>query len=194
MPDLAALDLEAFPGAALEALAAGIAAPGHALHSLALATIGLDGAPRLRSVVPRGLDARARRLAVHTDRRSAKVAELRREPRASILGYDGEARLQIRLEGSCAVHHADEPARLAWEGLHPPARRLYRIAPAPGTAVTAEGAIEPERFDEVAAFANFALLVLTFETLDILFLGRERHRRMRADWQGGSLRLNWVVP
>ncbi len=49
-------------------------------HTPALATIGRDGAPRLRTVVLRGVDRAARSLRVHCDARSAKAAEIAADP------------------------------------------------------------------------------------------------------------------
>ncbi|MGY6410125.1 MAG: hypothetical protein ACXIUV_03735 [Alkalilacustris sp.] len=49
-----------------------------------LATVAADGAPQLRTVVLRAADRAQARLHVHTDLRSAKVGDLRAEPRAAV--------------------------------------------------------------------------------------------------------------
>jgi pyridoxamine 5'-phosphate oxidase len=46
-------------------------------HTPAIATIGLDGRPRMRTVVLRGADAGQGVLRFHTDLRGGKVAEIR---------------------------------------------------------------------------------------------------------------------
>jgi pyridoxamine 5'-phosphate oxidase len=194
MIDFAVLDLEAFRDAALGLLSEGVKNPRHPLHALSLATLAENGAPRLRSVVPRGFDAAARNLTVHADIRSAKLNELRHDPRASVLGWDADARVQVRLEGDCTLHHQDAAARRVWEALRPVSREIYRIGPDSGTVVLAEAEIEPRRFDAAAAFGNFALIIFKYNTMDALFLGKERHRRMRCDWESGKARLAWVVP
>jgi hypothetical protein len=57
-----------------------------AFHTLAVATTGLDGRPRVRTVVSRRVDPPARAVRFHADSRSAKVAELRADPRLALLG------------------------------------------------------------------------------------------------------------
>ena len=65
LPD--ALDL------AFAALAAGAADRHDAFHTPALASIGYDGAPALRTVILRRFDAAQRELQLHTDSRSPKA-------------------------------------------------------------------------------------------------------------------------
>ena len=69
------------------------------LHTPALATVGRDGRPRIRTVVLRGVDAEARTVRFHTDSRSDKISELADDPRYALLGYDADAKVQIRVEG-----------------------------------------------------------------------------------------------
>ncbi|NBR79124.1 MAG: pyridoxamine 5'-phosphate oxidase, partial [Alphaproteobacteria bacterium] len=48
-----------------------------AFHTPTVATIGLDGRPRLRTIVLRACDTANRSLRFHTDARSDKINELR---------------------------------------------------------------------------------------------------------------------
>ena len=48
---------------------------------LQLATSGLDGAPKVRSVILRGADAERGAVSFFTDLRSTKIKEMRRQPR-----------------------------------------------------------------------------------------------------------------
>ena len=56
----------------------------HAWRWPALATIGADGAPDVRTVVLRNASEALRRLELHTDARSAKVAQVAARPQAII--------------------------------------------------------------------------------------------------------------
>ncbi len=58
---------------------------------LPFATSGLDGAPKARSVILRSADAEQGAVSFFTDLRSAKVEEIRHEPRVSLIGYDADA-------------------------------------------------------------------------------------------------------
>ena len=68
-----------------------------------LAISGLDDAPKVRSVILRSADAERGAVSFSTDLRSAKIKEMRRQPRVSLIGYDADAGFQIRLEGKAAI-------------------------------------------------------------------------------------------
>lgn len=176
---------------AFRLLARGVADRRSPLHTPTLATIGLDGAPRLRTVVLRGFDAAARRCRIHTDRRSAKVAELLRDPRAALHGYDPGLAVQLRLEGRARVHADDAVADAAWATSRPASRACYAIGPAPGSAVAAP---PPAPEDAHSGRANFAVVELEFAGLEWLHLDSAGHRRAGFAWDGGAPAATWLVP
>ncbi len=70
------------------------ARPSHTpLTVLQLATSGLDGAPKVRSVILRGADAERGAVSFFTDVRSAKIEEMRHQPRVSLVGYERGRRI-----------------------------------------------------------------------------------------------------
>jgi pyridoxamine 5'-phosphate oxidase len=177
-------------------LAEGVAHRRGAFHTPTLATAGLDGTPRLRTVVLRGADPEARVLRFHTDRRSDKAAEIAREPRVALHAYDPGAKLQVRLDGRAVLHAEDAVTDAAWEAALPMSRVVYGVAPGPGTPIP-EGDAYALPEDEEAAHgerANFRVALVTVERLDFLYLAYEGHRRARFTWEGGALRATWLVP
>ena len=177
------------------ALEAG-AAPGRSRFSMVyLATAGLDGAPRLRTVVLRRADRAAGTAGFNTDLRSPKIAELGAEPRASLLGYDMEAGFQVRLEGRARLLPQD---RAAWAAALPRSRICYRHAYAPGAALErpedgdpTEAMTAPDEAD--SGLANFCAVDLGIERLEALNLCASGHRRaefLATDgWRG-----RWLAP
>jgi hypothetical protein len=157
-----------------------------------IATAGPDGAPSARTMVLRGFDPAARRVMLHTDRRAGKLVNLAHTPRVSVHVYDARAALQVRLSALAQVHVDDAVARAAWGAGVPAGRACYAISPAPGTEVPAP---PPAPSDTEAGFANFAVLALTFDVLDWLWLDHAGHRRARFAWAADrSLRAAWLVP
>ena len=154
-------DLAALLDAAWDALLRGVADRDADLRLLTLATAGTDGWPQARTVVLRGADRAAGRLTVHTDRQSAKVAELAADPRATLLGWDAGAALQVRLRVRVA---ARDGTAEEWARVPPASRPAYSGDP-----------------------ARFTVLTATVEAMDLLHLGPV-HRRavfLRADgWAG----------
>jgi pyridoxamine 5'-phosphate oxidase len=184
--DLAAARAEAFA-----LLARGVADRRHPFHTPTLATLGLDGAPRARTLVLRGFDAAGRTLRLHSDARSGKVGELSRDPRACLHLYDSGAQVQIRLEGRASVHREDGTAEAAWANSRPFSRMCYAIVPAPGTPVATP---PPAPRDEAGGRAHFAALTLTFARMEWLWLAAGGHRRARFTWTPEGEEATWLVP
>lgn len=177
---------------AFRRLAHGVADRRSAFHTPALATLGPDGAPAIRTLVLRGFDPGTRTLALHTDRRSGKWAELAAEPRAALHAYDAAAQVQLRLSGRAALHAGDAVAAAAWAGSGPGSRLSYGIAPAPGTPVP-----EPPpapREAEGGGEAHFAVILLRFDRMEWLHLHHAGHRRARFHWRPEGLEETWLVP
>ena len=111
---------------------------------LQLASLGLDGAPRVRTLVFRcWVDAHS--LDLFTDGRSPKAAELQAEPRLELCWLLPKARCQFRLRGHRLRLNAeaeDQERRHHWHQLSPGARALWGWPP-PGAP-----------FDPAAAFPS----------------------------------------
>ncbi|HYF07338.1 MAG TPA: pyridoxamine 5'-phosphate oxidase family protein [Acetobacteraceae bacterium] len=177
---------------ALTLLAAAPTERDHPCRTPVLATTGPDGAPGARTVVLRGFDPGARQAMVFTDARSAKVAALRREPRATLVFHDPGRAVQLRLSGRMAVRQGDAVAEEAWRGLPAASQGLYAAAAAPGTPVAAP---PPPPGGSTDGPAHFAVLVLEFTRLDWLSLDAAGHRRACFAWETeGPPRATWVVP
>jgi pyridoxamine 5'-phosphate oxidase len=158
------------------------AAPGHPLRTPTLATIDAS-IPSLRMVVLRAVRPEARALVFHTDTRSAKWAQLAANPAASVLTWDPESQIQMRLTGQITRHGPDSPeAQSAWNVLPPYTRNTYAGAP-PGGALEATSGTDTDAF---------GVLVFTAQTLDWLHLSRAGNRRAQVDLNTGH--ATWVAP
>jgi hypothetical protein len=187
-------DLPATLAEAWRLLTAGVTDRRSGFHTLTVATIGLDGRPRTRTVVLRGCEATAATLRFHTDARAAKAAELARDPRIALHAYDPVQKIQIRIEGIARIHADDAVADAAWAGSRDFSRACYGISPGPGTPVTAPDAYAmPEDAEAVAAGrADFRAVVITGATLEWLYLAHAGHRRALFDLARADGR--WLAP
>ncbi len=173
-------------------LSRGVADRRSAFRSPALATVGLDGRPQVRTVVLRGFDGAARLVTVHSDLRAAKIAALRAEPSVALHVWDDNAQVQVRIDGTAMISAGDDLARAEWARVNAGSRASYRSQPMPATPV--EDPADIPRLDEDAAFAQFAVLRIRFERLDWLHLGREGQRRANFIWRDDALEQRWVTP
>ena len=176
-------DLAATLATAWSTLEAGTRDRAAAARHIVLATTGPDG-PEARLLVLRAADRAAGTLTLWTDAATAKAAQLAEDPRAALLVWDPEARLQIRLRARIALRPGT-PAE--WAALPAAARALYGGTPAPGDPVTSPGAHRPDPDP-----ARFAILAATLHEIETLRLAdpHERARFARADGFAGT----WLAP
>jgi pyridoxamine 5'-phosphate oxidase len=167
-----------------------------AFHTPAVATAGLDGRPRLRTVVLRGADGTGRWVQFHTDRRSAKYGELGRDPRLSMLFYDAGWKVQIRLEGTANLLDGDAAGADAWAKTRAMSRICYAQAAAPGSPVADPAAATIASTDgDSFGIENFIAVRIAVHSLDWLYLAHAGHRRALFTFNGPALRSQtWLAP
>lgn len=170
------------------------------MHTLVVGTA--DG--NLRVMVLREYDASNHTLRFHTDARSPKVAAIAVDYRVSVLAYDSDAKVQIRMRGRGRVETDTPLADDTWAQSTTFARRCYLAetgpsseadAPTSGLPKWAEG-LTPSEEQVGPARANFAVLLIEVQEFDWLYLSNDGHRRARVVVEGrhGEPNVHWLVP
>ncbi len=176
-------DLPATLAAAWDTLDAGTRDRAAPARHIVLATTGPHG-PEARLLVLRATDRAAATLTLWTDAATAKTTQIAHDPRAALLVWDPEARVQIRLRAHVTLR-AGRPAE--WSALPESARALYGGAPAPGRPIPSPDAhgIDPDP-------SRFTVLTATIDEIETLRLAHPhaRARFTRADGFTGC----WLVP
>lgn len=146
-----------------------------------LATVGLDGAPAVRTVVFRGLHRGA--LVFTTDARSAKMREITHEPRVEVAWNLAPTRSQFRVAGKMVAVLGDSPdpalveqRGAVWRTLSDEVRAGFVGGP-PGRPLDEPrlGGDTPPA--EGPPPLTFALLVLWPDRVDQVELGCRPHQR-----------------
>ncbi|GIG34631.1 pyridoxamine 5'-phosphate oxidase family protein [Cellulomonas pakistanensis] len=158
-----------------------------------LATASADGAPRSRSVILRAWDVDRAVLGIATDARSAKVREIRADPRVALVVWDDDTQVQVRLEGRAAVLEDADERRRRWDALGTRSRRGYATLAAPGTPVD-PGGTPAQDDDEAAWFGRFAWVEVAVDRVDRLDLSTDPHDRVVAERDGAGWRARRVAP
>ena len=142
---------------------------------LQLATLGLDGTPRVRTLVFRGWHG-GDLLELYTDTRSAKFEELVQQPQVELCWLLPKAKQQYRLRGTW-MRQAQNSNVQSWQSLSPQGRALWGW-PAPGQPLE-RGADFPEELDDTVAIPeNFLVLQLQINRAELLDLTRHPHQRI----------------
>lgn len=161
--------------------------PKHPFRFLTLATAGTNF-PQVRTVVLRELSSSVEFL-VYTDYRTAKVQDLLKIPRVSLLFYHPKKQVQVRVKALATLHVADELAESHWNRVSEKRQSEYKSELVPGTQIE-----NPELgWETQVESAYFSVLRFSPLSIEVLQLGREGHLRIQFDlasgWQG-----NWLVP
>ena len=163
-------------------------------HTPTFATSGLDGHPRLRTIVLRGFEAPSMQLRFHTDRRSGKIAELQTNPSAALHIYDRDQKVQLQISGRAALHVDDDVTGAAWMKSQPMSRINYQVTQAPGSVIENPHHAVQDPSLNTDGSENFMVVVLLIEALEWLFLDARGHRRARFTRDGKVWSGKWLVP
>jgi pyridoxamine 5'-phosphate oxidase len=173
-------------------------------HTAVVATIDGDGTPSQRVMIVRQVDVQGRTVRFHTDSRSTKVALLKSVNSASVLVYDPDAKIQLRLSGKAWIETGSADVDAAWEASTLFARRCYMAEAGPGDlwlhpTSGLPGWIEGKQPDDnqiAPARPNFALLMFEFDRLEWLYLANQGHRRALWHWDDAHEKWqgNWLIP
>ncbi|WP_423395228.1 pyridoxamine 5'-phosphate oxidase family protein [Burkholderia sp. LMG 21824] len=176
-------------------LESGVSAQRSPFTMLQAATLGVDGTPKVRTIVLRQVSRAGRVLSFHTDARSEKVAELRRDPHIALVANDLDALVQIRVEGIASICDDEAQRRAVWQSSRPHTLLLYRAPLPPGTPVESP---EAAHADSAAStddgYDNFCLLRVSVTRIDWLELARAGHRRAVFDLHEGGYEGRWIAP
>ncbi len=168
-----------------------------------LISISTGGLAQGRTVVLRGFNRQQRQLTIYTDARSAKVTQLRAQPACTLVAYQPNPMMQLRLSTNAMVNHNNKCTHEAWAVMPGPNRCNYLTDPYPGSisgqatdgrpVINAESV--PTNNENKIAYSHFSVIVFTINELEWLYLPRRGHRRAQFIWdEANSLQSDWLIP
>tara|TARA_Y100000992_G_scaffold223807_1_gene155706 strand:+ start:166 stop:765 length:600 start_codon:yes stop_codon:yes gene_type:complete len=139
-------------------------------------------------------------LQFHTDLRSPKVDILKKNQNASLLFYDKEEKIQLRVKVKCEINNQNSITEESWKKTQHISRRCYLTDNAPGTISNnpTSGMISKlEDFDysmeqSEMGYKNFTVIKCKIKSIEWLYLAAKGHRRARFDID--SNKKTWLVP
>ena len=161
-------------------------------HTLAVSSID-DNQIAARVMVLREFNLKERYIRFHTDYRAAKIDHYSENNSASVLGYDPNLKIQIKLQGSISVHYNDHVTQAAWEGSTTRSKKCYSVKGGSTLKIS-----DPKEYDLKDGniedgYINFAVLKFSFDSLEFLHLKSSGHRRALHSWKE-EFESSWLVP
>jgi pyridoxamine 5'-phosphate oxidase len=187
-------DLNEVLANAWQLLELGVASRKHGFHHAAVATIGVTGKPRIRTVILRAAEAESRTMRFHTDLRSEKCRDIAANSNVSMVCYDEPSRTQVRVDGVATLHLNDELADASWKAAQPMSKITYGIMPAPGLVIDSPDAVSMPlpQTDVEWAREYFVVVKVQIVSLQWLYLRQGGQRCAVFDFNSGA--KNWTVP
>jgi len=153
-----------------------------------------------RIVVLRKSDRANNLLQFHTDFRSPKVNILKKNNKASLLFYDKEEKIQLRVKVDCEINNQNSITEESWKKTQHISRRCYLTDSPPGTASEnpTSGMISKlEDFDYTMeqsedGYKNFTVIKCNIKSIEWLYLAAKGHRRAKFDLEANK--NAWLVP
>ena len=157
----------------------------------------LDG----RIVVLRKSDQSNKLLQFHSDIRSDKIKKLKNNNNASMLFYDKEEKIQVRVKIKCTINHENEITKQSWLKTGHMSRKCYLVDNGPGTeSATPTSGLKPEldNFDftmeqSEEGYKNFTVIQCKIKSLEWLYLAAKGHRRARFEFSDYT-KGYWLIP
>ena len=136
----------------------------------------------------------------HSDIRSDKIAKLKNNKNASMLFYDKEEKIQVRLKVECTINHSNEITKESWSKTGHISRKCYLVENGPGTeSPNPTSGLRPEldNFEftmeqSEEGYKNFTVIQCKIKTIEWLYLAAKGHRRARFEVDNNK--EYWLVP
>ncbi len=153
-----------------------------------------------RIVVLRKSDQTNNLVQFHSDIRSDKINKLKNNKNASMLFYDKEEKIQVRLKVECTINHSNEITKESWSKTGHISRKCYLVENGPGTeSPNPTSGLKPEldNFEftmeqSEEGYKNFTVIQCKIKTIEWLYLAAKGHRRARFELDHNK--EYWLVP
>ena len=153
-----------------------------------------------RIVVLRKSDQTNNLVQFHSDIRSDKINKLKNNKNASMLFYDKEEKIQVRLKVDCIINHDNEITKESWKKTGHISRKCYLVDNGPGTeSPTPTSGLKPEldNFEftieqSEEGYKNFTVIQCKIKSIEWLYLAAKGHRRARFEMDNNK--EYWLVP
>ena len=153
-----------------------------------------------RIVVLRKSDQLNNTIQFHSDIRSDKIEKLKKNPKAAMLFYDKDEKIQVRLKIECVVNHNNEITKESWLKTQHISRKCYLVDNGPGSeSASPTSGLKPEldNFEftmeqSEEGYKNFTVIQCKIKLIEWLYLAAKGHRRARFDLE--TKKDTWLVP
>ena len=174
----------------------------HGFHTPIFSNINSNLDINSRVVVLRNFDTKNNIISFHTDYRSKKILEIKKNSNSFFVFYDYKEKIQLRIKTISSIHHKDDIALHAWRKTKLPSRKCYLSTKAPSSKThLAEDSIpnhligiDPKKEESEIGYNNFTVVSNKIQNIDWLNLSFTGHRRLRIVINPRNIEYSWLIP
>ena len=154
-----------------------------------------------RIVVLRGVDEKEKKIWFHSDIRSNKIKILKSNSEASLLFYDKNEKIQLRIIGNTKINYKNDITRKSWEKTVHMSRQCYLGDKAPGSNTLNPTSGLTSDIDNLkytleeseTGYKNFCVVETYIKSIEWLYLAAKGHRRAYFSLKNNSVESKWLI-
>tara|TARA_Y100000590_G_scaffold455976_1_gene605605 strand:+ start:22 stop:636 length:615 start_codon:yes stop_codon:yes gene_type:complete len=155
-----------------------------------------------RIVVLRGIDEKEKKIWFHSDIRSNKIKILKSNPEATLLFYDKNEKIQLRISGNTKISYQNHITKKSWDRTAHMSRQCYLGDKAPGsnTSIATSGLsidvdnLKYTKEESEFGYKNFCVIETYIKSIEWLYLAAKGHRRAYFNLNKKQLEKKWLIP
>ena len=160
----------------------------HPFRYFTLATAGINGIPRMRTLVLRNIDEQLNMM-VYTDKRSKKITHIYEHNKVSLLFLDKKRLIQISIRAKAEIVNDDRIIKTIWDQIPYRSRKDYTTELSPGKEIK-----NPEEVDFLEEKHFFTAIKFIPDRIEYLRLKRPRHMRVLFKKEDNNWKGTYLVP
>ncbi|PKA99447.1 pyridoxine/pyridoxamine 5'-phosphate oxidase [Flavobacteriaceae bacterium MAR_2009_75] len=171
-----------------EELILGVTQKGHPFRFCTFTSVDSENSPQMRTVVLRHISTELNPI-FYTDKRSKKIFEIEKNNKVSLLFYNPEKLLQIKIEGRASILNNPQRIEDLWAEVPENNKKDYTTDLAPGTFID-----NPDKVAYLADKNYFCPVEIEPHKIEYLKLKRPNHIRVSFLKENGSWKGKFMVP
>ena len=174
----------------------------HAFHTPVFSNISEKEGIESRVVVLRKFDHENMILNFHTDYRSPKTKNLKKNNKSLFVFYDHKLKIQMRIKTTSYLNHQNEVSKEMWDKTRLLSRKCYLTTKEPSSVTfKPEDGIpahllgkEPDFDESEKGYQNFTVVENKIFEIDWLYLDITGHRRLKLIFKNTDPEYQWLIP
>ena len=155
-----------------------------------------------RIVVLRNANSDQHTIKFHSDIRSPKVNNLKKNSKVFFIFYDKEEKIQLRVSGDAIINYKNNITKASWKKTAHMSRKCYLAAHAPGTVSEKPTSGVSDKVENLkytleeseSGYENFCVIETKIDSIEWLYLAAKGHRRAKFEYSKNSIKKNWLTP